>query len=162
MKVGFLGHRTGYDDTGLAEATLDVLKKELKGEPAEFLVGAHGIYDFIARKSCIRYKRLYGNSKTLYVAELDDDHYSKKRKLASGITDGNIYLDIKYVPQNERFAERNKWVVDMSDLIICYLTNTCGETYNAIEYAVKKKKRIINIGSVNIEQHFTNLGIIKP
>ena len=41
-------------------------------------------------------------------------------------------------------------MIDMSDLIIFYVTNTHGGAYKALKYAEKSGKYIINIAKIDI------------
>ena len=40
---------------------------------------------------------------------------------------------------------RNRWMVDNSDLIICYIIRNYGGAADAVKYARHKEKRIINL-----------------
>ena len=39
-------------------------------------------------------------------------------------------------------------MIDMSDLIICYITNNKGGAYKALRYALKSGKIVINIAEI--------------
>ena len=43
---------------------------------------------------------------------------------------------------------KNRWMVDMSDLVIAYVERTNGGAYEALKYAEKRNKKIINIATV--------------
>lgn len=44
-----------------------------------------------------------------------------------------------------KFMERNKYIVDNSDIILCYFNGSNSGTKNCIDYAKTKNKKIINI-----------------
>ena len=44
-------------------------------------------------------------------------------------------------------TKRNKWMIENSDLILCYVERDCGGAYEAVKYAKKKEKNIINIAT---------------
>ncbi len=53
-----------------------------------------------------------------------------------------------------RFAvrRRNSFMIDKSDYMITYLNTPFSNTYINVEEAVRKKKRIINLGELDIDQ----------
>jgi len=60
------------------------------------------------------------------------------------------YDDIYYpLPRNVYFKnaifERNKWIINNSDLLMCYVKNKTGGAYKALRYAEKQNKTIINL-----------------
>ena len=43
---------------------------------------------------------------------------------------------------------RNRYMINRSDLIICYTDRNHGGAYNSVNYAVRKEKEIINIADL--------------
>lgn len=154
MTVSFFGHAEVIDDKSVENAVLCTLEKELNGVYAEFLVGAHGKFDYLARVSCVNYKNKYKNGKVIFVTPYIDKVYLENCDSVIAACDETIYPDIESVPKRLAIVERNRRVVDMSDLIICYINRTWGGAFKAIEYAHKRKKKIINLGSADLEEYF--------
>ncbi len=43
-------------------------------------------------------------------------------------------------------------MIDNSQFMICYINNTFSNTYTFVNYAMKKKKKVINIGEYNLDK----------
>ena len=57
-----------------------------------------------------------------------------------------IYPDgLEDAPPKFAVCERNDWMIDNSDAVICYVVNNFGGAYTYTEKARRKGKRIINI-----------------
>ena len=59
--------------------------------------------------------------------------------------DGSVYLLERKVPKRLAIIETNKRIVDKVDCIVAGVMTHGGGAYNALEYAYKRKKPIINV-----------------
>ena len=60
----------------------------------------------------------------------------------------NMASTVTYVNENYRpscFHERNRFMVDNSDMCVFYLTKASGGTYYTVKYASDHEKKVINI-----------------
>lgn len=53
---------------------------------------------------------------------------------------------IERVPKRFAISWRNKWLVEQSEMVVCYIRHWTGGAAKFVEQAQKKGKRIINIG----------------
>jgi hypothetical protein len=49
------------------------------------------------------------------------------------------------VPSKFAIIKRNEWIVEQSDLIVVYCLRSFGGAYNALKYAKRKNKKIIEL-----------------
>ena len=52
---------------------------------------------------------------------------------------------IENVPRRFAISWRNRWMVQKSDVIVCYITHSWGGAAQFVEYAKRQKKTIINL-----------------
>ena len=69
----------------------------------------------------------------------DIDRYEEIRKAADDI----ICVSDAYT--KECMFRRNRYLIDHSDLCICYLTENRGGTFYTVKYAEKQGKNVINL-----------------
>ena len=61
-----------------------------------------------------------------------------------------MYPEIEGHP---KFAieRRNRWLVDHSDFVLCYINHTWGGAYKFARLAERRGKTVINLGNTDIE-----------
>lgn len=67
------------------------------------------------------------------------------------LTDFIFLMDKKEFPPKAAIPKLNSYLVDTSDLIICYVSYISNGAYSVLRYAQKKSKRkpfIINLGDI--------------
>lgn len=136
MKVTFFGHR---DVTG------DALKRELACSieslislgATEFYLGGRGNFDQMAANVLRSFKPIYPYIRiTLVISDIN-------KGFDPNIYDDSIYPQLENVPPKYAIPRRNKWMVDYSDVIICFVRRNYGGACAAVQYAKRKKKTII-------------------
>ena len=68
-----------------------------------------------------------------------------EHKYSKELYDETVYPDIESVPKRYAISARNKWMVDASDVIVSYVDHDWGGASKTLEYAKKRKKRIISL-----------------
>ena len=62
------------------------------------------------------------------------------------LTDGydeTVYPPLESVPKRYAISRRNEWMVRESDIVIAYVIRGFGGAAKTLEYAQRKKKRIV-------------------
>ncbi len=144
-KVTFAGHRELDNVRGLEEG-LSILIREIitNHEFVEFYVGDSGEFDILATSVIRRTRRAVGSERCAISLILP-----YKRANIDIITpqfDSVIVPPCaeKAYPKSAIF-EKNKWMVEQSDMIICYVKRQ-GGAKRMLEYAEKKAHiKIINL-----------------
>lgn len=141
----FIGHKNCPDNIKpFVFKTVEdlVLNKEVK----RFYVGTQGNFDKIVYEVLIELEKKYSIQLFVVLAYLNNN-----KQL-------NYYEDNKTIFPDEltnsppRFAilKRNNYMINESEYVVCYLNNPFSNSYKNIEYAINRKKTIINLGEYNI------------
>ena len=141
MIVSFFGH-SSYSCMSLdKEKALAILQKEIGDSEVEFYLGNYGNFDNFAYDLAQEYKNKNSNAKLIFVTPyLNNKRHNDFAKKC----DESVYPPIEKTPLRFAIVERNKWVVQKSDLIIFYY-KIIGSTRDIYEYANSKNKRVINL-----------------
>ena len=138
----FFGHREcfGVDSQVLQRAIEDLIHKGAN----TFYVGNQGQFDS-AVYSCLKQLRK------------KHPHIRVCIVLAYLPTENNEYDDMTdtMYPEIEghpKFAieRRNRWMIDHSDFLLCYINHTWGGAYKFAQLAKRRGKMVINIGNAEI------------
>ena len=141
MIVSFFGHSSYFSKDITVEKVVMLLEEEINGSDVDFYLGNYGNFDNFAYNVAKEYQKGHSNSKlvfiTPYLNNARCDDFAKK-------CDCSIYPEIEKVPLKFAIIERNKWVVQHSDLLIFYY-KIIGSTRDIYEYAVSKNKKVLNL-----------------
>ncbi len=133
----FFGHR---DCTVSIRKTLYDTVKELIVEHSVhiFYVGCNGLYDLYVYETL---KSLSSEFNIKYYIVL-----SYLRDAERYPNENTIYPEgIELIPQRFAISWRNKWMVNKSDFVVCYITHSFGGAAQFYEYSKKNGKIVINI-----------------
>ena len=62
-----------------------------------------------------------------------------------GLYDSIVYPPIEKTPPRFAISKRNEWMISKADLVIAYVSRTYGGAYQTLQFARRKKKRVINL-----------------
>lgn len=110
----------------------------------DFMVGNHGIFDSMVLKSLRELKKRYP-----YIC-----YYVVLAYMPGGKREYEVYAPeetvlpegIERVPKRFSIAWRNQWMVQQSQVVICYVTHGWGGAAKAVEYAKKQGKELVFLG----------------
>ena len=111
-----------------------------------FLIGNHGSFDLLSRyvlneiviPGCPRVKYSVVLAYLPSVRPLEYPYRPEETIYPEGL---------EKVPKRFAISRRNRWMVDQSDIVLVYCRYSIGGTASTLEYAQKKKKRIINLAN---------------
>ena len=149
FRLCLFGHRdfSGYRvlDTVFFELIKNIVETN---DYVEIYVGRNGEFDIYATSVVKRVQKIMerGNSELICVLP-----YSCKN-----IEFYSQYYDDVIIPEavesshpKNAITKRNQWMVEMCDLVVCYVENADGGAYRAIKYARKLNKEIINLTHID-------------
>ena len=110
----------------------------------QFYLGGYGDFDGLCLRTLRELKHDFPTIEILFITPYLDKNYSKL-KLAKYYYDDVIFPPIESVPRKFAILKRNEWMVEQADLVIAYVKYSWGGAAKALEYAKRKKNRIINI-----------------
>lgn len=148
--VSLFGHSI-ISDAIYTEKALDNIVRELINtkEYVEFLVGRKGDFDILAASVIRTAKKAldYGNCSLILVLPYSTSEYRRSKKSFEAYYDEvEICGDSAYAHFKGAYRICNRLMVDRSDLVICCVEREEGGAYQTIEYAIKQKKTVKNIG----------------
>lgn len=150
LTICLFGHRI-IEDYITVEAKLYELLRiitQRESREIEFLIGRNGDFDQITASVIRKLKKETGNENlflTLVLpyetAELRNNTEAFESYYDSiEICEASADCNFKYA-----IVARNRDMVDRSDMVIVYVKNESGGAYQALKYAEKNQKRIINL-----------------
>ncbi len=143
--VTFAGHRRVENFLEAEEKLERILLNLLKDkEYVEFYVSNDGGFDIMATSVIRRARKLYGEDNStvnLVLAYKKADLELLEKQFDFVIIPEELYG----VHYKRAITEKNRWLVDHSDLLICHVNKDSGGAYNTLKYATKKGIEIMNI-----------------
>ena len=143
--VSLFGHREIDDLIGLSNKLTPIIKKLIREkEYVSFLIGRNGEFDEYAASIIKR-------------AQKDAGQENSDITLVLPYTVANIeyyekYYDSIIIPDNVYGAHpkaaitlKNRWMIERSDLVIFYVERASGGAYNAMKYAKRLNKCIVDL-----------------
>lgn len=143
--VSLFGHRELSDLRRVDERLIPILKELIRTkEYVAFLIGRNGEFDEYAASVIKRVQKELGSDNsdmTLFlpysVADIEcyEEYYD------------NITIPESVSGVHPKFAItlKNRLMIEQSDLVIVYVERNKGGAYNALRYAKKQQKKIINL-----------------
>ncbi len=142
MKVTFFGHK----DTpqSVKQQIEDVLERLISIEGADvFYVGNQGSFDGMVRDSLRKMKVKYPHIKFFVVLA-----YMPEKRDTFDIENyaETIFPEgLEKVPKRFAISARNLFMIDVSDTVVTYITNSAGNSAKFRDMAIKKGKEIISL-----------------
>lgn len=147
--VSFFGHRRMDSFSPTEEKLLSLLRRLSDREDhVEFLVGRDGDFDQLVASSVLRTKkgRSVQNSSLIWVMA-----YPKAEYLHDPDAYAHYYDEIEICEASEKaypkaaISLRNHAMIDRSDLCVFYVERASGGAFQALQYAKKQGKTIVNL-----------------
>ena len=109
----------------------------------EIYIGRNGDFDIYAAMLVKKAQRLYGgeNNELILILPYNDKNIEYYEQYYDDV---RIFEMPKLHPK-AAITKRNRYIVEMCDLIICYVNAEEGGAYQAIKYAKRLNKDIINL-----------------
>lgn len=136
----FLGHRdTPYDVKPLLRKVIvELIEKGVK----QFYVGNQGNFDIMAHELLSELKASYRISFDIVLAYMPKNGFIPYDMIHTIFPEG-----METVPPRFAIEYRNKWMIAHSDIVVTYVTHSFGGAAKFKEFASKKGKIIIELGS---------------
>lgn len=150
--VSFFGHRY-IDDMSRVERRLQEFIRDLLGrkEYVEFLVGRNGEFDQLVSSSVRIAKREMrdDNSSLTLVLPYPTAEYMKNQESFDAYYDTiELCEDSEKAHFKGAIQKRNQRMIDRADLVVVYVNHSSGGAYQAMRYAEKKGKVILNLAEI--------------
>lgn len=144
-RIVLFGHRDFYGHRLLDSKLYPLLKTLIKTKQyVEIYIGRNGEFDIYAATIIKHLQNELGKANNEFICVLpymlrDVEYYEK-------------YYDSVIIPEciekthpKDAIKKRNRWMTERADLFICYVEHDKGGAYEALRYAKKLNKKIINL-----------------
>lgn len=115
-----------------------------------FYTGAMGDFDNLFSAAVRKAKKTYPHIKLVCVKPYFTQELNENKNYYTAMYDDVIIpAEIVGIHYKAAIKERNRWMIQRSDIVLIYIVRDYGGAYEAEKYSVKSKKNIIYIGSAD-------------
>lgn len=137
----FIGHKETYSIK--TEELHHLIRTAIEQGVTLFLNGGMGHFDYLCAHEVAELKKEYPQIRSELVIP-----YLTFQPRTMEYFDSSIYPDgFEKYHFKAAIPKRNRWMVDRSQIAICYVTHGWGGAAQTMKYAIKKNLQIINIGN---------------
>lgn len=138
MNVTFCGHSQITKEDTIANWLRTVTQNLIEQGATTFFLGGYGAFDSLAASILREQKKKYPQIElVLVLAYLNTDRDT------SGY-DSTTYPPLETVPRRFAISHRNRWMVEVSDVVVAYVLHEWGGAATTLRCAKQKKKKIIS------------------
>ena len=149
MIVTFCGHADFHKTPELESHMLALLKEHVGDTPAEFYLGGYGGFDGFAFEMATRYKIDHPQVSLIFVTPYMSEEYQRNHLTeATARYDAILYPPLEQIPPRFAITHRNRYMVEIADLVIAYVTRQRGGAYQALRHALRKGKSVLNLSEI--------------
>ena len=148
MKISFIGHSHVVDHENVKILVKEQIRLNIGADDKVVCyLGGYGDFDMLCACACRELKREYMGIELVYVTPyLDVSSQLKIRDMITGgLYDSSVYPPIERTPLRYAISKRNNWMMENADVIIAYVHLGFGGAFKTVEFAKRRKKKIINV-----------------
>ena len=134
----FCGHRDADSSlrTQIKAAIMDIIENE---DITTFYSGGMGNFDSLCESVVRELKRIYP-LKLYLIAPHMTQKINRDGKYYKELYDDIIIPDLGEVHYKRAITERNKWIVEQSEIVLCCIYRSGGGAYQTYQYAQRLRK----------------------
>lgn len=137
MNVTFCGHSQIWKHEEVKKWIFNVTKKLIQQRATTFYLGGYGAFDSLVASVLRELKKDYPQIELILVLA-----YLNTERNTSGY-DSTVYPPLEAVPRRFAITHRNRWMVDVADVVVAYVLHDWGGAATTLRYANQKAKRSI-------------------
>ena len=137
MNVTFCGHSPIWKREEVKKWIFNVTKKLIQQGATTFYLGGYGAFDSLVASVLRELKKDYPQIELILVLA-----YLNTERNTSGY-DSTVYPPLEAVPRRFAITHRNRWMVDVADVVVAYVLHDWGGAATTLRYANQKAKRSI-------------------
>ena len=137
MNVTFCGHSQIWKREEVEKWLFNVTKKLIQQGATTFYLGGYGAFDSLAASVLRELKKGYPQIELILVLA-----YLNAERNTSGY-DSTVYPPLEAVPRRFAITHRNRWMVDVADVVVAYVLHDWGGAATTLRYANQEAKRSI-------------------
>ena len=137
MNVTFCGHAQIWQSEEVERWLFDVTQRLIQQGATTFYLGGYGAFDSLAASVLREQEKRYPYIELVLVLA-----YLNTGRGTSGY-DSTVYPPLETVPRRFAISHRNRWMVEVADVVVAYVLHDWGGAATTLRYAKQKAKRII-------------------
>ena len=137
MIVTFCGHSQIGSPEKIQKDLEAAVHSVLNRGATQFYLGGYGEFDQLAAKVLFRLKLEHDEIDSVLVLPYLD------KKVDLTLYTRTYYPPIEHVPRRFAIVHRNRWMVDVADVVVAYVQHDWGGAYQTLSYAKRRGKVII-------------------
>lgn len=146
MIITFCGHSQVIFTDEEKSVLRNILVDEINKNPTcKFYLGGYGDFDGFCLRTLKDLKADFPEIELIFITTYLDKN--SKLEFAKYHYDDIIFHPLESVPRKFTILKRNEWMVREAYLVIAYVMCSWGGAAKTLEYAMRKKKTIINLAS---------------
>lgn len=155
-RASLFGHRDFSAHYELEEKLYPILKRIIyEQEYVEFYIGRNGEFDVFTASIIKRAQRMFGCGNSCIILVLP--YPERNVEYYAGYYDDVVIPEcLSGTHPKGAITKRNRWMIEQSDLLLCYVERRKGGAYEALRYAEKLGKSVINIANTSSELAVTD------
>ena len=134
MTVTFCGHAESAQSDSVRSWLTSTVELLIAEGADTFYLGGYGAFDGLAAAVLRKLKKTYLHIQIILVLA-----YLNRSTDTSGY-DSTLYPELEEVPPRFAISKRNERMVDISDVVVAYVTHGWGGAAKTLEYARRKRK----------------------
>ncbi len=148
--VCFIGHRS-ICNNNIKLYLYKEIKKQIENGCKHFMVGTHGDFDnlvlYVLRELKKNYKDILIEVVITSLNQIKPKFYDLSKKATPYNDVKTVMFDIENLHYKRRIIASNKFMIDNSQILICYVDTkkTFGGAIIAFNYATKKGLHVVNL-----------------
>ena len=146
MIVTFCGHAHFSKSEEYEQQILAFLEEKVGDQPADMYLGGYGSFDSFAYDCCKKYKETHPIGSLVFVTPYMTIDYQKNHlNYQNARYDSILYPEIEDKPKRYAITYRNKYMVEIADYVVAYVSHDWGGAYTTYKHAKRKGKEIFNL-----------------
>ena len=142
MTVTFCGHAEISEPEAVKRWLRETVSLLIAQGADTFFLGGYGAFDLMAASVLQELKLQYPEIKSvLALAYLN-------QTIDKGLYDETTFPPLEFVPKRYAIRKRNEFMVQWSDVIVAYVCWPLGGAAATLQYARRKRKRILSYASI--------------
>lgn len=137
MNVTFCGHAQIWQSEEVERWLFNVTQRLIQQGATTFYLGGYGAFDSLAASVLREQKKRYPYIELVLVLA-----YLNTGRGTSGY-DSTVYPPLETVPRRFAISHRNRWMVEVADVVVAYVLHDWGGAATTLQYAKRKAKRSI-------------------
>lgn len=136
MTVTFCGHAEIVQADEVRNWLIHITESLILDGADTFYLGGYGAFDHLAAVVLRELKKTYRHIQIILVLAYLNRH------VETSDYDSTLYPELEGVPPRFAISRRNEKMVEMSDVVVAYVTHDWGGAAKTLAYAKRKRKKI--------------------